>query len=734
MWRISLAVVTFVLVAAPRAHCADDNAPLPPPQQLVRQNLQELETILEDPKSTETQREDAARRLVSRQSPQSRQILLRVLTAARDNADAVRLPILRALTDDASPDAPMAAQLQQFLTDRTLADAAVSALGRYAELGDANARQSLLREAQNANQALAIRESAIKALGRVPDRSVADALVNLLNDPRPPVHNAADDALVELTGLTANGRDDSKWQRWAAAHAAMNNDQWLADVLQTRNQYKTEQAQQALESIKAHTRFLERLYADAQKQKNDALSNSLILQSLNDPDPSLKIWGINAVLNRFSLNQAYPPEAQARITELIGDEDPKVRIAAAGTLDRLNPPGALKALITQTAQEPDPQVKIALVSSLGRLRDSRAIPVLERLLSDKDIGVVTAAANALQAIAANTPLDKQVSDDLWKAQQKIQAANPPNAARLRAALIDAMGRLSDQEHAEQYRQLLNPNESPPEVRSAAFHALGELHDARRTRQMTTALQEEQSPEVRAEALEGLGEIGNFEEVAPTLFTETTDNEPSKLVRDKAWDVFQRTLPLARNSEVLTQWVQRFEPQPERQIFVLDALCAKLQRDAQKETDRDAQAKLLDNLAVEQAKTGDVYMKLNQPERAATEYQKALRHWEPLDQPANASMIPLTLVRQIMTASLAANDYDGAAKFAHEEMAHNSATVRDISTAIRNEVDRLDTQGQRKDALALIERGQSIKDPPLFQLDLDYLQQLKEKIERARPGT
>ena len=227
--------------------------------------------------------------------------------------------------------------------------------------------------------------------------------------------------LVEMTGLTANSGDDAKWQQWNAVHAQMSRDQWLADVLRTRNERKSQQAQQAIDSVNALTKFLDRLYADDQRQKNDPAVTALIIQSLNDSDPSLKMWGIGIVLNRFSLNQRIPDEAPPRIADLVGDEDPKVRIAAAGTLDRLNPPGALKALITQTAQEPDPQVKIALIGSLGRLRDGQALPVLRRLLEDKNVDVVSAAANALEAIAANTPAAEQVIDDLWRRSRMRRA-------------------------------------------------------------------------------------------------------------------------------------------------------------------------------------------------------------------------------------------------------------------------------------------------------------------------
>ena len=86
-----------------------------------------------------------------------------------------------------------------------------------------------------------------------------------------------------------------------------------------------------------------------------------------------------------------------------------------------------------------------------------------------------------------------------EAQSNAQSANLPNAARLRAAYIEAMGRFSDQHYANEYRNLLNQNE-PPEVRIAGFHALGELHEKRWAVQMARSLQVELSPEVRAEAL------------------------------------------------------------------------------------------------------------------------------------------------------------------------------------------------------------------------------------------
>jgi HEAT repeat protein len=178
----------------------------------VNGDVKGLARRLSDDRLAQSDRDEAALRLVRRNSPEARLELRRVLTSIGDRGG--QLAVAKALATDVAPDPSFIDPLFALIgTDRALTDAAAQALGAYKN--DAGVLDRLLRLATDRAQADA-RPAAMRALGCMVEKRAAAMLVQILGDEREPdaVRNAAADSLVAMTGLSANRRDPLLWQRW----------------------------------------------------------------------------------------------------------------------------------------------------------------------------------------------------------------------------------------------------------------------------------------------------------------------------------------------------------------------------------------------------------------------------------------------------------------------------------------------------------------------------------------
>jgi HEAT repeat protein len=114
-------------------------------------------------------------------------------------------------------------------SERRLHEATVRALAR---LGSTEAaRNRLIDFARDTRQQVApARVAAIRALGTVVDKSVAQTLLDLLADEQLPVQNAAADALSEMSGIAGNGSNLQQWRLWFAANSNKSPAEWRAAV------------------------------------------------------------------------------------------------------------------------------------------------------------------------------------------------------------------------------------------------------------------------------------------------------------------------------------------------------------------------------------------------------------------------------------------------------------------------------------------------------------------------
>jgi HEAT repeat protein len=151
---------------------------------------------------------------------------------------------------------------------------------------------------------------------------------------------------------------------------------------------------------------------------------------------------------------------------------------------------AVTALIVALRDE-DPNVRITAAGSLGRVKDPSAVTALVEVLDDSHVNVRRTAAWALGEIrsrAAVTPLIRALSDKDWA---------------LRAPAAEALGRIGDTRAVGSLIVALKSRDES--IRVSAATALGRLRDKSATGPLLIALQAE-SEELRKEAATALGLI------------------------------------------------------------------------------------------------------------------------------------------------------------------------------------------------------------------------------------
>jgi HEAT repeat protein len=719
-------------VAPPLINPTGADAPVDPAT-LADRNVAALDSQLIDDSPTsgqrdenanEQRREEAARRLLSRRLGHEN-----LLEALKKSPNA-RLAIARAVAEDPQPDPAFIDPLLTLLGgDRALNDAAARAVARFANNPDkraANVLPTLLDYAQRVDFPVNLRVGVIRALGGVVDKKVAIALVSLLADPKQnsAIQNAAGDALIEMTGLTANGHDSNQWLAWRAANDAKPDVAWRADVLAARDARDSRESRVQSDFANELKQILNEQYEQADKETKFAI----VMRLLNSPDPKARVLGVQKVADAHDNANPFPLKAPERLINMIGDSDVNVRIAAARVIRSLNRIDALDAILAQLPQETDPDAKEAQVGALVPMKRLRALPALRQILNNPDepLKVVVAAVEAIRELGPavqtqNLDLALQVAAELLKIG--VQRAGEAGGIAFRASTIRAVGALHLHIRAVLLDLLRLLNDPDERIRSAALNALGEIgdHDASFQIGQLLVQNNEPSPAVRIDALDALGRTSKFEDAADTLhkFMLPRD-EPDKSVREKAWNAFQDKLGDAKNIEVLNRWASEFQNEPEHRLPVLIALNKLLALDVRWE-----------ELAISRQNTGETYMQLGDPAKAAIEFQTALDYWQkrPVANPVTAQ-----LVRQLMESLLASRQYAAAAAFASRQIARDPTQQTILGPMLRDEVERLhdvaihDNDPQKLNgALRLIDAVLKMQ-PPLVDRFSDDIRRFQQDIQ------
>ena len=494
---------------------------------------------------------------------------------------------------------------------------------------------------------------------------------------------------------------------------------WRADVLSVRENRAAHDDRAQADFINEMKQILDEQY----QQANQAAQDVMLMRLLNSPDARTRAMGVQRVIDAHANAKAYSGLAPKRLKELVGDSDTSVRFIVAQAINSINYTDAVNAILTQLPQEIDPDVKVAQIEALEPMKQLAAVPILRQLLHDPSIKVAIAAAKALRPLgptlkSQNPVLMHDVATELW--QTGIQRQGESGSKEFRTGTIETIGALGDRGFARQLLALLNVD-ADDRIRSAALHALGAIGDRDTAFQIAQWLRIEPNPTVRIDALRALGNTSAFGGAADTLHDfMSTKTEPDENVRSHAWEVFQSLLPKATVQE-LSRWQSEFQSDPTHRLPVLLALDDKLQ-----------ETMSWDDLAASRQNTGDTYLALNDPARAAIQFAQALDYWQ---KRKVANQVTVQLVKQLLSSLLAAKEYGQAVDFAGKQIAMDRAMQTIIGPAIRDAAERLYNDAiknndaeKMRDALNLIDGALKVQ-PPLSEQNQTDLRQFQSDLQQ-----
>ena len=373
--------------AAPAGSLLAQNTPSVAPAE-VEQTNEQLAAIVDSQQSTSVQKDDAAHKLLARNTPGSRQLLLSLLQNA-GNLEG-QIAVARALASANDPDPVFFSSLGAVLgTNDRLTDAAARALVQYRNNNDAFSQ--LRNAADNPTTTDKVRTAVIRAMGGMNEKRAAEYLIGLLLQANQSagVRTAAADALGDLTGLRELGEDRQRWQQWWANNSGKNEQQWQADLLVSRSREATRLRKRYADLTDAISSLLASQYSLLPPQQQA----TAMLGYLKSPIPEIRRFGAQQIGMDFSVLQQKPSNTVLdQLRSMIGDSDRDVRLDVIQTIGALNDSTSASSLINQLAIENDPGVRVQIARALGRSNDLRAVPELIRLLNDPLIEVGTASA------------------------------------------------------------------------------------------------------------------------------------------------------------------------------------------------------------------------------------------------------------------------------------------------------------------------------------------------------
>lgn len=719
-WKIVVlsAATIGVAVAAPCA--AQEPAPAPAaetaPEAPAANDVAALVSLLNNPGISQDERNEAARRLLQRNTDEARAALRGVLVDVGNRGG--QLAVAQALASIPTPLEMFKDPLFALLgPDTKLTEAGAQALANFK--GNPEVLNRLANFANDRRGRAPVRTSTIKALGTLVEKRAAEIIMNLLTRDAEDaeIRNAAADALMQMTGLRANGRDVQVWQQWWAANGGKNDADFKNDLLYSRAaRFDQLQLRYSTFRNEVQAQLAAHYQSVAEPQKPEVL-----VRYLKSPEPEIRTVGARLIHDDAINARPIGAVAKERLREMIGDSAPEVRMEVARAFRVINDADALEALLAQLAQEPNPDVRAELAAAIAPILDLRAVPALLKQLDDSSYRAAEAAANALGRLA---PVIRKTAPEMvptvsGKIVGLIDAMSGiPAAAGLRETSVEALIPLEDPNMLAVFSRLLRPEESA-RVRKAALRGLAELRDPRAADTIANSLLlDDADPSVRLRAVEALGSTATFAHAQRLWERMNPANEPDAAVRKAAWTALQSLFPNAP-LEQLAQWADRFRDQPEQRLTVLLAMRDSLVRN------RDE-----DQLAVIRQNIGETLLKLSRPDEAAQYFKMSLDYYRAREV---RDMVTEGLVRQYMDALLGSKKYQDACQFAADSIRANSDDQPTMGSKIRVEVERLRDSGNVDDALALIEQASKM-NPPLDSRYMNQLDSIRDDLRRRGDPT
>jgi HEAT repeat protein len=661
------------------------------------------------PGVSQEQRDEAAERLLSRNTPEAKQALHDALLKDDEGG---QVAVARALALDPDSDPSFIDPLFRLLENRDGAASAGRALAGYQN--DPDVLQRLIERASaRRNASEPTRLASISAIGAIPDKGAAAALMQLLENPdeSPSIHKAAAAALMNLTGLAQNGEDPARWRKWWRSASATPASQFRRDIqaLQAARLGRLEARYDGL--VAAAKDLLDKdYYSKSQDERQD-----LMMTFLRSPEPEVRKIGTNLLKSEVVSGNPVTDAELKQLRHMIADSDPSVRRAVAIAIRSVNDPDALNALLNQLRVEPDPTVGAEIARALGPIHDLRAVPTLIKLLSDDSLETAEAAAGALEDLAQDKlPSDPKLAHDAAEALKNtvLSRSNTPGSDDLRAACINALSPLQQTAIVQELldHKLLDPEkEDSVEVRAAMLNAVGALNDPNLADLIVNSLQDDQ-PEIQVQAIKALEtnpRAPEFDQNVGALL-----NSQSQAVRDEAWKFEQGIFPRLSEPQLEQHWVQQLKDTPGRQLIALEDLA-----------DKQQAANEQDGLAITRTQIGADYRALKQYDKAAGSYGEALKSYDALPNISNQQAMVQSLISDYESVLLESGKYAQAVALAADRIKRDPSEQSNLGPLIADKVEAMGTPGPNQDlagARTLIEAASKMVPP----LDGKYRDRLK----------
>ncbi len=681
-------------------------------------------TALLAPDTKPVARDESARRLASGSTAAD-------VAAVRDGLVAGMVPLAQiaaaraiAMTDTRDP-TWVPSLIALLGSNRTVSDPAIAALGVYAGTRSSDAASDGLRRFATGGAPPQARAPAVRALGRFPDKGTADALVRAIVTPNPTIQSAAADALIEMTGEADRGTSPAQWQAWWAGHQGDTSLAFRSYLLDVRVAAAgPTRARQ--EQLNAENLAFDQMNYEARPPADRARVLASYLDARSAPIRALGAkLASGEVTNRLILDPALP-----RLRDLIADEDPDVRLKAVRAVQAAFDQQADPALVAQLGRERVPEVQKQLFQAVGKLQALEAAPVLVSLLGDGRPDVATAAARTLGEgdpdngiIGMGRPLRAQrpaVADQACVEIRRALAsrAAPPFDA-FRAECAKALAVLGDPKAFDTYRGLLNAQ--PPEpwpVRAAALTGLGMLGDTRADAIVSASLDDRDNRVVLA-AAKAMRTVGKMSEIQQLYNYANLPQEPDPSIREAAWAALSHLLE-GGSVELLSNWVTRFDNDPARRLVVQQEYGRALLKAGQ-----------ANDVAANNQGIADTLVEMKRYDDAIAPLQAAIDYYQSAQVPGGAGKLE-NLVGQMLKVQLLARQWPAAADFAGREIRAFQKYQQIAGVAFEEAAESLKSDRDRDGLNALIAAATSIKDPPLENRFIVFLNQIRNELSAMPP--
>ena len=705
------AVGTAAAAARPAVHGAGP-APAPPP------STDAYKAALLGSDTPSGRREEAARRLVAGGTPADADA---VTEALLHGVPAAQVAAAHAVAGSTERSAAWLGPLTRLLGPPRVTEAAAAALANYAGTSQADAAFDALRQfATSPGVPSLTRALAVRPMGAFSTQRAAAALMDALDDRSQTVQQAATSGLIEMTGEVDRGNVPANWQAWWAVHRVDTTAGWQAYALAARDR--------AAGPSRVHERQLEEDVTQVMESDYYDLPNASRKGHLDAymrfASAAVRAEGAKLVLAEVSRgNRQVVEGALPRVRELIGDEDPAVRLAAVAAVQGAVDQQAGPALVAQLGREPDAAIRVRLTAALEKLQDLDAVGTLVKLLKDPRPAVAMAAAKALAAMGPLLRQQRPIeADGAANALRQLLAQRPPagpGADEFRAACVAALAGVAGPQAFDTLHGLLDDPQRQESalVRAAALAGFGTLADTKADEIVADGLND-RDPTVRYAAARALQTVGTTQE-AEQLFRLLNPREESDPdVRNAAWQSLEHLLDTG-NVDFVSSFVGRFREDPVRRLAVQQEYVRALRA-----------AKQFDGVAANDQEVAATLMELKRPEAAIAPLDEAIDIYQKNAAAGGGGDLE-NLVGQKLNAQLKAHQYAGAAEFASREIAQSASYQPTAGLAFRNVAEELKNANAPADLDALISAASSIQ-PPLEPRFIEHLKEIREDLRSSRP--